>query len=54
MHNYRQPVCITILFQERVRKRGRSLMKMMVALVPVWMVGLRRRRKETNQKLMER
>ena len=47
-------VYITIVFQKRVRKRGRSLMKMTVALVPVRKEGWRKKRKGTNQKLMER
>ena len=47
-------VYVTILFQERVGKRGRSLMKMMLALVPVKMEDWRKKRKGTNQKLMER
>ena len=47
-------VYIAILFQERAGKRGRSPMKMMVALVPVRKEGWRKKRKGMNQKLMER
>ena len=47
-------VYVTILFQERAGKKGRSLMKTMLALVPVKTEGWRKKRKGTNRKLMER
>ena len=47
-------VYIGTLFQERAGKKGRSLMKTTLALVPVKMEDWRKKRKGTNRRLMER